>query len=551
VTWPGANRRLAALVVTAAGLVAVALTSANSVAGARVSSQHLVISAAARHDISAPLRELKVAWPARGGFTHEQPAQQATKSATVDDPVLQSSATNPSRLSITRSFPGISDGEHGFSVALQGGLPPDTDGAVGRAQYVQMVNLALAIFSKQGAMVLGPLPANQVWKGFGGDCEKQDNGDPVVLYDHLADRWLLSQFAIDGGSSGKQSTECVAVSTSGDATGRYYRYAFDYTRYGAINDYPKLGIMPNAYYATYNFTSPSLSALVCALPRTAMLAGRPATQQCAFSAGNPSLMPADMDGRIAPPKNEPEYLLEKAPNALNLFRLTIDWARPAKSHLDGPTKINVAPYNDACLISAVPEEPNEIGCIPQPGSGPGGYASALESTGDRLMFRLAYRRFADGHEALVVNHAASGSFPQGPVSGVRWYELDRRRGSWAVAQQGTYAPNLDSRWEGSIAMDRQGDIALGYSVSGPATFPSIAMTGRLRGDPRGQLRAEQTVVAGMGSQVLPRWGDYSAMTIDPTDDCTFWYTTEFLKLPGTFDWSTAIIAARFPDCHNR
>jgi len=512
--------------------------------------QHVLTTASVHHDESAPLRDMKVTWPTHLGFSHEQSQAAPTARARVKDGALQASATTSSALQVLGSFHGISDGEHGYNVLTQGGLPPDTDGAIGTTQYVQMVNLAMAVFSKKGALLLGPVPANQVWQGFGGDCQSHDDGDPVVLFDHLANRWIVTQFAIGTGSSGNGSLECIAISKTADATGHWYRYAFDYTKYGSINDYPKLGIMPTAYYMTYNFSG----SVVCAMSRAAMLVGKPATQQCAPAPGGlASLMPADLDGRVLPPKGEPEYLLEKAANALNVFTFTVDWKHPDRSHLDKLSPLPVAPYTDACLVGAAPEVPNAYGCIPQPGSGPSGYVSALESTGDRLMFRLAYRRFADGHESMVVNHAANGGFPTGAVSGVRWYELTRRTGAWAIArqakQQGTYAPDLNSRWEGSVAMDRAGDIAMGYSLSGPATFPSIALTGRLYGDPPGQMRAETVVISGLGSQVIPRWGDYSAMTLDPTDDCTFWFTSEYLKVPGTFNWSTAIMSARFPSCH--
>ena len=538
-----------ALLVAAAAAIGVAAAGAGA-APTNATPQQVLTSAAVHYDESPPLRDMPVAWPARLGFAHEPPESVPAARPRVSDPAVQTAATDAAALKVLTTFDGISDGEHGFNVLTQGGLPPDTNGAVGTTQYVQMVNLAMAVFSKKGQLLLGPVPANQVWQGFGGDCQAHDDGDPIVLFDHLADRWIATQFAIGTGSSGAGSAECVAVSKTADATGQWYRYVFDYSKYGSINDYPKLGIMPNAYYVTYNFPG----ALVCALSRTAMLAGKRATQQCALAPnGRASLMPADLDGAGLPPKGEPEYLLEKAANVLNLFTFSVDWAHPDRSHLAGPSALPVAAYNDACLVSVAGEIPNAYGCIPQPGSGPAGYVSALESTGDRLMFRLAYRRFADGHESMVVNHAASGGFPLGAVSGVRWYELERRSGSWNVARQGkqqsTYAPNSDSRWEASIAMDHAGDMAMGYSVSGPATFPSIALAGRLYADPPGQMRAETVVVPGKGSQIIPRWGDYSAMTIDPTDDCTFWFTSEFLKVPGTFNWSTAIMSARFPGCH--
>ncbi|MBV9096886.1 MAG: hypothetical protein JO079_02410 [Frankiaceae bacterium] len=542
--------RLALFVAAATAVGGAAVGAGASSTTQPLAVQRVLSTAAVHNDLSAPLRDMLVTWPAKPGFSHEPPEAVPANRPRVQDGALQASATASSSLQVLGSFHGISDGEHGYNVLMQGGLPPDTVGAIGTTQYVQMVNLAMAVFSKKGALLLGPVPANQVWKGFGGDCEKHDDGDPVVLFDHLANRWVVTQFAISTGPNSNGSLECVAISKTADATGSWYRYAFDYTKYGSINDYPKLGIMPTAYYMTYNFPG----SLVCAMSRAAMLVGKPATQQCALAPGGlASLMPADIDGRVLPPKGEPEFLLEKAPNALNIFTFTVDWKHPDRSHLDKLSPLPVAPYNDACLVSAAPEIPNGYGCIPQPGSGPSGYVSALESTGDRLMFRLAYRRFADGHESMVVNHAANGGFPTGAVSGVRWYELSRRVGAWSIArqakQQGTYAPDLNSRWEGSVAMDRAGDIAMGYSLSGPATFPSIALTGRLYGDPPGEMRAETVAVSGMGSQIIPRWGDYSAMTLDPTDDCTFWFTSEYLKVPGTFNWSTAIVSARFPSCH--
>ena len=548
-TSKGARMKRLALLAAAAAALGGAAVGAGASAD-HVVTQRVLATASIRNDVSVPLRDMPVHWPSNLGFSHEPPSSVPAPTARVTDPALQTSATTSASLQVLSTFHGISDGEHGYNVLTQGGLPPDTDGAVGTTQYVQMVNLAMAVFSKKGALLLGPVPANQVWQGFGGDCQSHDDGDPVVLFDHLANRWIVTQFAIGTGSAGDGSVECVAVSKTADATGKWNRYAFDYTQYGSINDYPKLGIMPAAYYMTYNFPG----SLVCAMNRAAMLAGKPAGQQCATAPnGLASLMPADLDGRVLPPKGEPEYLLAKAPSGLNLFTFTVDWAHPSRSHLDRLAPIPVAPYADACLVSAAPEVPNAYGCIPQPGSGPSGYVSALESTGDRLMFRLAYRRFADGHESMVVNHAASGGFPVGAVSGVRWYELTRRTGDWTVArqaeQQGTFAPDLNSRWEASVAMDRAGNIAMGYSLSGPATFPSIALTGRLYGDPPGQMRAETVAVPGMGSQVIPRWGDYSAMTLDPTDDCTFWFTSEYLKVPGTFNWSTAVVSARFPGCH--
>jgi hypothetical protein len=200
----------------------------------------------------------------------------------------------------------------------------------------------------------------------------------------------------------------------------------------------------------------------------------------------------------------------------------------------------VAAFNRAC---------NGSNCVPQPNT-----TQKLDSLGDRLMYRLGYRRFADGHESLVVNHSVDVGTG---VSSVRWYELRNAPGQTVgsaapvVAQQSTL-PASDGihRWMGSVAMDQAGDMALGYSTSNASVFPSIRYTGRLASDAAGTMQAETLVKAGTGSQLqnLSRWGDYSAMTVDPVDDCTFWFTTEYLKGNGTWNWSTWITSFRFPGC---
>jgi hypothetical protein len=193
-------------------------------------------------------------------------------------------------------------------------------------------------------------------------------------------------------------------------------------------------------------------------------------------------------------------------------------------------------------------------CAPQPGSGVAGQFAllGLDVLSDRPLFRLAWRRFADGHDAMVVTHAVDEQ-PHAAV-GLRWYELRRtRHAAWSVHQEGTYSPDADSRWMSSAAMDKHGGIAVGYSVSGPTlTFPSIRVAGRLPSDPLGRLSAETSIAEGSGDQLtasnVARWGDYSAMSVDPVDDCTFWYTTEYMATTGLFSWSTRVAAVRLPGC---
>src|SRR5450759_2228408 len=216
-----------------------------------------------------------------------------------------------------------------------------------------------------------------------------------------------------------------------------------------------------------------------------------------------------------------------ASNALQLWKYHVDWSNTANTTLTGPTAVPVASYSQACVGT---------NCIPQTGTSTKRY-----SLGDRLMYRLAYRNFGD-HESLVVNHSVTA----GASVGVRWYELRNPTGSTlasgrpVVYQQGTFAPDASYRWMGSIAQDRSGDIALGYSLSSAAIFPSVAYTGRVPGDAAGTMEQETVVQPGSGSQntnSLSRWGDYSSMSVDPVDDCTFWYTNEYLKTNGSWNWS--------------
>ncbi|MDE3166074.1 MAG: hypothetical protein KGN36_09725, partial [Acidobacteriota bacterium] len=219
-------------------------------------------------------------------------------------------------------------------------------------------------------------------------------------------------------------------------------------------------------------------------------------------------------------------------NLLQLWKFHVDWTTPANSTFAGPQNVPVASFSAACNGGGT--------CIPQLGT-----SQQLDSLADRLMFRLAYRNFSD-HESLVVNHAVTA----GSSVGVRWYELRSPNGAPAIYQQGTFAPDSYYRWMGSIAMDQAGNIALGYSKSSSGIYPAVAFTGRVPTDPLGTLQAETLIQSGGGSQLrtLSRWGDYSSMSIDPVDDCTFWYTNEYLKSSGTFNWSTIIGTFRFPGC---
>ena len=490
----------------------------------------VVVSPALRSDVSAALSSMAPA-PVVAVKDKKEKKKNALPLAPAGsgpDTVVQSSPGGAAAAATTTSFDGIGVGLGTYSPRW---APPDADGAVGPSHYFEIVNADIAIFSKTGALVYGPVPTNTLWSGFGGSCQDRDDGDGIVEYDRLADRWVITQFTNDG-----TNTECVAVSTGSDPTGSYARYAFTYP---AFPDYPKLAVWPDAYYITFNLFGSSgfAGGMACAYDRAKMLVSQPATQQC-YNLGTSygGLLPSDVDGRTPPPAGSPDFILNYGTNRLNLWKFHVDWTTPANTTISGPTAISVASFSAACGGGA---------CIPQPGT-----SQRLDSLADRLMSRLAYRNFGD-HESLVVDHSVgTGLLNLGP-SGVRWYELRNPNGTPTVYQQGTYAPDSTYRWMGSIAMDKLGDIALGYSASSGSVPPSVRYTGHLVTDGLGVMgQGEGILQAGTGSQLpsLSRWGDYTSMTVDPTDDCTFWYVGEYQKASGTWNWSTRIGSFTLPGC---
>src|SRR5213596_733198 len=430
------------------------------------------------------------------------------------------------------SFEGIGQGFAGFTVQY---APPDTNGAVGPNNFVQTVNVAFAVFGKTGSLLYGPAKINTLFTGFGGLCETDNDGDPSVVYDQLADRWLITQFAVSGANgSSVPYLECIAISTSGDPAGTYYRYSFPRSYFP---DYPKLGLWPDAYYmSTNDFSGNSFAgATTWAFDRAKMLAGAAATAQLFhLSLLYGGLLPATLDGGTLPPDGSPNYFLAlNDSSSLALWKFHVDFANSANSTLTGPITIPVAGYTELC---------NGGTCVPQAGT-----TQQLDSLADRVMYRLAYRNFGD-HEALVVNHSVTA----GSSTGVRWYELRPSGGNLTVFQQGTYAPDASYRWMGSIAMDEAGGIGLGFSVSSSSLKPQIHYAGRLASDPAGQMsQGEGTIINGAGVQTgrgLSRWGDYSSMSIDPVDGCTFWYASEYIPANGSFNWSTRIGTFKLPGC---
>ena len=496
---------------------------------------------AVHSDASAPLTQMDI------GVTPEPDKKDKEKkkdgrlplhgsSPSAPDPALQSSPGSAAAPTLGLNFEGVGQGFSGpngtFAV---NSAPPDPNGAVGPNNYVQVVNEDFAIFDKSGTAIYGPVPTNTLWSGFGGGCQSNDDGDATVVYDRAADRWIFQQFSV----SSTPYLDCIAVSQTGNPTGAYYRYSFQFANFP---DYPKLGVWPDAYYMTFNLfsgsTGPFVGPEICALDRTKMLAGQPATQQCkTLGTNDGGMLPGDSDGALPPPAGAPDPIVEFGSNNLLVYKFHVDWTNTANTTLSGPTALAVAPFTPAC---------NGGTCIPQSGT-----TQQLDSLADRLMYRLEYRNFGD-HDSLVVNH----SIVAGSSTGIRWYELRNiTSGTLNVYQQGTYAPDSSYRWMGSAAMDGNGDIGLGYSVSSSTLHPAIRYTAHAATDALGVMgQGEGSIIEGTGSQTkslfqsLSRWGDYSSLSVDPSDDCTFWYTNEYLVSNGAFNWHTRVGTFKVAGC---
>jgi len=454
------------------------------------------------------------------------------------DGALQTSASLALGTTAGQSYDGVGVGLGAYRPCC---APPDTNASVGTTQVVQWVNLDYAVFDKATGAVRGPFSGNSFWNGFtAGNCNTNNDGDPIIKFDAQAQRWLATQFSVTGGPPYFQ---CVAISSGADIlTSTWTRYAYSFGSY--FPDYPKLGVWPDAYYMSFNRFLNGVSfagAAACAFDRAAMLAGSPtAAGQCFNNGTNvASLLPADLDGATgaagttaAPPAGARNVFANFGSNALNLFKFHVDFANSANSTFTS-SSLAVPAFSTAC---------NGGTCIAQAGT-----SNQLDSLADRLMYRLAYRNFG-AYESLVVTHSVTGSGTAAP----RWYELRSSTGTqdFTTYQASSYAPDATYRWMGSAAMDKLGDLAIGYSASGTSISPGIRYTGRLAGDPLNQLRIEQTALSGTGSQTggLHRWGDYSSMAVDPSDDCTFWYTTEYLRANGSFNWSTHLVSFKFPGC---
>jgi hypothetical protein len=496
-------------------------------------NSNVVVGHSTHNDTSAPLRDMK---QLPNTFKPEREANENPKLThahkNVKDEALQTAPITAAMPGTDLNFDGVP-----FPGVACNCAPPDTNGEVGATQYVQIVNEGYQVFNKStGASQLGPSGIATLWQGFGGVCESAGNGDPVVLYDQIAGRWIITQFA----GNSVPTDECIAVSTTSDATGSYFRYGFHLG--SNFFDYPHLGVWPDAYYMSMNVFNSTGTAFLGPQPfafdRAKMLNGQPATFITTGITGGSAeevYLPADLDGSTPPPAGAPATFVEfPGGGSYRTFHFHVDFATPANSSFTLFASPAAAGFSLLCSGTR--------SCVPQSGT-----TSRLDGIGDRLMFRLAYRNFGD-HESVVGNYSVSS----GSVAGIRWFELRNvTSGPVTKFQESTYQPDSTWRWMGSAAMDGSGNIAVGYSASSGTISPQIRYAGRLAGDPLNTLaQGEGTLFAGTGSQTgtSSRWGDYSDITVDPVDDCTFWYTNEYYSTTSSFNWRTRIASFKFPGC---
>jgi hypothetical protein len=580
---------------------------------------HLVLVAAT---LSLPVASLNSGDHDRGGDGSQTQSPQAA----IPAPVINSPAgaaaveqkTQGSRTSaeLVANFDGLGVGFEGPQGTATLRNPSDNSLAVGKDHVFQIVNTRMAIFTKKGKrfdttgkVLYGPVPTNTIFKGFGGACESINNGDAVVRYDQLADRWLVvmpifrrgavrpdqpvagksgepAKLSVQGqpgqpgppaplfvptrqleqppqprppdvpgqppqqrppdqprppGPQGPYSM-CYAISATEDPLGSYYRYEF---LRPLFPDYPRPAVWPDGYYVPTSTGDDVIQKHACVVDREKMLKGEPATEQCIVIDGVNFLNNADLDGQKLPPKGAPNIMMAAGGTQLKgvleddgifAWRFQVDWKNPTNTKLSGPEKISVAPYRYLC-------DGQLTNCVPQPGT-----ERRLDAQGDKIMARLVYRRIGD-RESIVGLHSVNTSTGGG---GVRWYEfrIDKDR-NVKLFQQGTYAPDRFYRWMASPAIDKMGNIGIGYSFGGTPHFAGQRFAGRLANDPPGQLTLKETVlVEGEGAQNAMRWEDYTQTAVDPIDDCTIWYVGDYVK-KGATNYTSRIGAFRMSGCNGR
>jgi hypothetical protein len=521
-----------------------------------------IVNPPVKYDHSAPLPQLLAAYqiPPRPDRQHSTTAPVATP--TVAPPMaaispegaaVEQTAQGPRPAAkLVASFEGLGAGFDGPQGKAAARNPSDNSLAVGPNEIVQVVNSRMAIFTKKGAKypdtgkaLLGPAVTNTLFAGFGGPCEKQISGDAVVRYDQFADRWLfvLPIFRKPADQPNAPYGMCYAVSAGPDPMGSYYRYEFNRPLFP---DYPRPAIWRDGYYLPSSTGDTVIQKHVCAADRNRMLQGLAADEQCRIIDGVSFLNCADIDGKKLPPTGMPEIVMAAGGTQLReifeddgiyAWKFSVNWNDPSQTRLSEPEKIAVAPYHFLCNGQLSK-------CVPQPGTD-----VRLDSQGDKLMQRLVYRNYGR-YQSIVASHSIDTKANGG---GVRWYELRLdKSGTLQLFQQGTYAPDSDFRWMPSIAMDRKGDIGVGYSYGGASSYPGQRFAARTASDPKGQMTLHEAVLAaGEASQTNTlRWEDYTTLDVDPSDDCTFWYVGDYFKKSDE-DYSTRIGGFQLPGCSGK
>jgi hypothetical protein len=472
----------------------------------------------------------------------EQRIESGMRPQSFVDPAVQDSFGTLAMPAANQNFKGLDYANFGA------GHPPDTNGDVGPNHYIQTVNTSVGIYDKTGTR-LAAFTLDNFFSTAAAPCNNSNNGDPIALYDAADDRWIVTDFAWTNIQNGPYY-QCIAVSKTGDpVSGGWWLYTFraDDASHAWLNDYPKLGLWSDGIYMSANMfdclnstcgSANYMGVRVWALNTSDLINGA-ALRSVRFDMSNTSygaLLPANYRG-TPPPAGEPEFFASvDSPGSFHLWKFHVDWNNTANSTFTGPTNISVSTFSWPSTN------------VPQSGT-----SVRLDTLGDRLMMQLQYRNI-DGTESLWSTHTVAS----GGVTGLRWYEIRNPNGTPGVYQQGTYQPDSTWRWMPSLAVDQGGNMAIGYSASSSSMFPAIRYAGRLVTDPLGSLgQSETTLIAGTDSQKnncggapCTRWGDYSAMTVDPVDDCTFWYTTEYYESGGgsSGNWQTRIGSFKYASC---
>jgi len=474
-------------------------------------------------DISPPLRDMvqksdatvDLSW--KDGIVKNMLNTYTNDNSTSDqlanDPVLQFAPGFIATDTTIQNFDGI--GATGY-------YPPDTDGDVGLSHYLQVVNCKYAIYDKNGNKIFGPVNNSSVFSGM---PNNSNDGDAIVLYDEVADRWLFSQFSLPNYPNGP-FFEMVAISQTNDPTGSWYRYQYQFS---VMPDYPKLSVWVDGYYMTIRRFSTSgswIGPAAVAMDRTKMLVGDPTATMQMFELPSSSegTQAADCDSDF-PPMGTPCPVAYLTTTTVKLYDFHVDFATPANSTFVNNQTIPISMFSPISGNQTVTQK---------------GTTQKLDPmSGKRIMFRMPFRTYSS-HWSMLLNTTVNVS----GTAGIRWMELrNNTTGTWSLYQEGTFAPgDGHHRWMGSIAMDSAGNIALGYSISSSTLYPSIRYTGRMNGDPLGTMTiAEKGIVNGGGSQTgTYRWGDYSAMNADPAENGKFWYTQEYYATTSGSNWKTRV-----------